>query len=100
MTTRIRHISGMGALYEGTTRIPKVGYIIRVQEQAVLEREGRTRLRVSNLSITVASDPDYDLYPHVGRRLTLRLENGKEIPGAVISFTGVFLPNALPDGEF
>jgi hypothetical protein len=101
MTTRIRHISGRGELYEGTTRILGVTYTIQLREQAVLEREGRTRLRVSDLSATVRSEPDYDVYPYIGRRVMLRLEDGKEILGAIISLNGVFLPyGPLPDGEF
>jgi hypothetical protein len=101
MTTRIRHISGKGELYEGTTRILDVTYIIQLHEQAVLEREGRTRLRVSDLSVTVRSEPDYDIYLYVGRRIILRLRDGKQIAGAIISLTGVFLPyGPLPDGEF
>jgi hypothetical protein len=101
MTTRIRHVSGKGELYEGTTRILEVTYMIQLHEQAVLEREGRARLCVSNLSVTVRTEPDNDIYPYIGRRIVLRLQDGKQILGAIISLTGVFLPHGpLPDGEF
>jgi hypothetical protein len=101
MTTRIRHISGNGVLYDGRTKILDVTYTIQLYEQAVLEHSGRARLRISDFSINIGSDPDYDIYPYIGRRVTLRLHDGKQISGAIVSLNGVFLANSsLPDDDF
>jgi hypothetical protein len=101
MTTRIRHLFGTGELCEGTTKVLEVSYTLQLREQAVPVREGGTRLRVRDFSVTVRSEPDYDLYPYVGRQVVLRLKDGKRIPGVIISFKGVFFAQGpFPEGEF
>lgn len=101
MTTRVRHLFGKGELYEGTAKILDVSYTLQLREQAVLAREGGTKLQVSDFSVTVRSEPDHDIYPYVGRPVVLRLEDGKQILGVIISFKGVFLAQCpFPEGEF
>jgi hypothetical protein len=93
MTLRIRPISGKGALYDQDTKIPEVSYIVQLYGKSVLRQNGETTLRISDLSITITSLPGYDIYPYVERCVMLRLEDGRQIPGAIISMNGAFLTN-------
>lgn len=101
MTTRVRRISGKGALYDGKTKILAVAYLIQLHEQAVPECSGGTRFRICDFSVTVGSEPDYDIYPYVGMLVTLRLQDGKQIAGAIVSMNGDFFTSGpLLGGEF
>ncbi len=101
MTTRVRQISGKGALYDGKTKILAVAYVIQLHEQAVIEWSGRTRFRICDFSVTVGSEPNYDIYPYVGMLVTLRLQDGKPIAGAIVSMNGAFFTSdPLLGGEF
>ncbi len=90
MTAAPRHISGKGILYDGDTRILEVTYKVEL-EPAALDNGDKKNDHAGRFSITIASNPDYDIYPHIGRTLTLRLDDGKLIAGAVIDINGLFL---------
>ena len=90
MTALPRHISGKGILYDGGTRILEVSYNVGL-EPTVLANGDKGKDGSGKFSIIVASNPDYDIYPYIGRTLTLRLDDGKLIAGAIIDINGLFL---------
>ena len=96
MTARIRHLSGKGALYDGSTKILEVADIIQLRKRSVLKHRDETTLRNNYLSITVTSILDYDIYPRIGRFVMLRLEDGRQVSEAVMGLNAYLSASGIP----